>query len=164
MKSSKGMTPTTRGVANDPKIADTKSRKSTRLIKKTTGDFSKKSGTSKDSKMTKFSKALPPLDITKLESLSNPNKERLTVIKSNEDSESNKTKLSSKFWGYPDLSPGIENLFNAMELNDQIRNLLISMNLCSIKSMIQLSNLDLNDVIAFFHAKIYETLIFKRQS
>ena len=121
------MTPTTRGVADDPKVADTKSRRSEKLIKKTTDDLSKKSSTSKDSKMTKFSKALPPIDITKLESLSNPNKDRLTV-------------------------------------NEQIKNLLISMNLCSIKIMIQVSNLDLNDVIAFFHAKIYETLIFKRQS
>ena len=84
--------------------------------------------------MTRFFKALPTLDITKLESLSNPNNERLTVIKSNEDSESNKTKLSSKIWGSPDFSPGIERLFNAMELYEQIRNLLISMNLCSIKN------------------------------
>ena len=158
------MTPTTRGVANDPKVADTKSRRSARLIKKTTGDLSKKSSTSKDSKMTKFSKALPTLDITKLESLSNPNKERLTVIKSNEDSESSKTKLSSKFGGLLICLLELKDLFNAMELNEQIRNLLISMNLCSIKSMIQLSNLDLSDVIAFFHAKIYETPIFKRQS
>ena len=71
---SEGMTSTTKGVTNDPKIADTKSRKSARLIKKTTVDSSKKSSTSKDSKMTKFSKALPSLDITKLELLSNPNR------------------------------------------------------------------------------------------
>ena len=115
MKPCKEMTPTTRGVANDPKVADTKSRKSARLIKKATGDLSKRSSTYKDSKMTKFSKALQPLDITKLESLSNPNKELLTVIKSNEDSESSKTNLSSKIWGSPDLSPGIERLFNAKE-------------------------------------------------
>ena len=51
------------------------------------------------------------------------------------------------------MSPGIERLFNTMELNEQIRNSLISMNLCSIKSMIQLSNLDLSDVIAFFSRK-----------
>ena len=60
MKSSIGMTPTTRGVVNDPKVADNKSRRSARLIKKTTGDLSKKSSTSKDSKMTKFSKAYHP--------------------------------------------------------------------------------------------------------
>ena len=110
MKPSKGMTPTARGVASGPKVADTKSRESARLIKKTNGDFSKKSSTSKDSKITKSSKALPPLDITKLESLSNPK------------------------WGSPDLSPGIENKLNVMGLNYKIRNLLISMNLCSIKS------------------------------
>jgi hypothetical protein len=39
--------------------------------------------------------------------------------------------MSSKSWGSPDLSPGIENLFHVMELNGQIRNPLISMNLCS---------------------------------
>ena len=100
MKSSKGgMTPTTRRVSNDPKLANNKSTKLARLIKKTTGDLSKRSNTSKDSKMTKFSKVLPPLDITKFESLSNPNKERLIIIKSNEDSESSKTKFSSNFGG-----------------------------------------------------------------
>ena len=48
------------------------------------------------------------------------------------------------------MSPEIENLLNVMQLNDQIREPLISINLCSIKSMIQMSNLDLNDVIASF--------------
>ena len=72
--------------------------------------------------------------------------------------------LTEQFNPLINVSFELKNSFNVMELNDQIRNLLISMNLCSIKSMIQLSNLDLNDVIAFFHAKIYETLIFKIRS
>ena len=75
------------------------------------------------------------------------------VIKSTEYSESSNTKLSFKFWGSPDLSLGIEKLFTALELNDHIKNLLISMNLCSIKNTIQLSYLDLNGVIASFSRK-----------
>ena len=68
MKPSTGTKPTTRGVASDPKVADTKSRKSVRLIKKTTGYLSKISSTSKDPKMNRLSKESPSLDITKLES------------------------------------------------------------------------------------------------
>jgi hypothetical protein len=39
-----------------------------------------------------------------------------------EDSENSKSKLSSKmsFWGSPDSSPGIEKLFNAMNLCDNL--------------------------------------------
>jgi hypothetical protein len=52
----------------------------------------------------------------KLETLYSPNKGTSKVIKTHEDSENsnNKSKSSSKmsFLGSPDLSPGIEKLFN----------------------------------------------------
>ena len=57
------------------------------------------------------------------------------------------------FWGSPDLSPGIESLFNAMDLSDNSKSLIIFMNLCKMKNMIQLSNLDLHDVSNLFSRK-----------
>jgi hypothetical protein len=50
------------------------------------------------------------------------------------------------FWGSPDLSPGIEKLFNAMNLCDNSKSLIISINLCNIKNMIHLSNLELDEL------------------
>jgi hypothetical protein len=50
------------------------------------------------------------------------------------------------FWGSPDLSPGIESLFNEMNLCDSSKSLIITINLCTIKNMIQFSNLDLDDI------------------
>jgi hypothetical protein len=50
------------------------------------------------------------------------------------------------FWGSPDLSPGIEKLFNAMNLCENSKSLIISINLCNIKNMIQLSNLELDEL------------------
>jgi hypothetical protein len=53
-------------------------------------------------------------------------------------------------WGSPDLSPGIEKLFNDMDLSDKSKSLMISVNLCNMKNMIQLSNLDLDDISNLF--------------
>jgi hypothetical protein len=50
------------------------------------------------------------------------------------------------FWGSPDLSPGIEKLFDAMNLCDNSKSLIISINLCNIKNMIHLSNLELDEL------------------
>jgi hypothetical protein len=91
----------------------------------------------------------------KLETLYSPNKGSRTVINSHEDNDNIKSKLSSimSFWGSPDLSPGIENLFNEMNLCDSSKSLVISINLCTIKNMIQLSNLDLDDISTLFPNK-----------
>jgi hypothetical protein len=53
------------------------------------------------------------------------------------------------FWDSPDLSPGIENLFNAMNLCDNSKSLIILINLCNIKNMIHLSNLELDELSRF---------------
>jgi hypothetical protein len=50
------------------------------------------------------------------------------------------------FWGSPDLSPGIEKFFNAMNLCDNSKSLIISINQCNIKNMIHLSNLELDEL------------------
>jgi hypothetical protein len=57
------------------------------------------------------------------------------------------------FLGLPDLSPGIESLFSEMNLCGSSKSLIISINLCTIKSMIQLSNLDLDDISTLFSRK-----------
>ena len=57
------------------------------------------------------------------------------------------------FWGSPDSSSGIETILTAIDLNDNSRLLITSMNLCNIKNMIQLSNLDLEDVGNLFSRK-----------
>jgi hypothetical protein len=54
------------------------------------------------------------------------------------------------FWGSPDLSPGIEKLFNAINLCANFNSLLISINLCNIKDMIHLSNLELDELSSLF--------------
>jgi hypothetical protein len=90
----------------------------------------------------------------KLESLYSPNKGSPKVIKSHEDSENSniKSKSSSKmsFLGSPDLSPGIEKLFNAMSLCENSKSLIISINLWNIKNMIHLSNLELDELSSLF--------------
>jgi hypothetical protein len=54
------------------------------------------------------------------------------------------------FWGSPDLYPGIEKLFNAMNLCDNSKSLIIPIHLCTIKNMIHLSNLELDELSRFF--------------
>jgi hypothetical protein len=53
----------------------------------------------------------------KLETLHSPTKRSPMVIKSHEDSDNSKSKSSYKvsFWGSPNLSPGIENTFTAID-------------------------------------------------
>jgi hypothetical protein len=67
--------------------------------------------------MPKIIKSSSSAEKAKLESFYSPNKGSPKVIKFYEDSENsnNNSKLSSKIscWGSPDLSPGIEKLFNA---------------------------------------------------
>jgi hypothetical protein len=102
-------------------------------------------------------KSSSSIEKAKLETLYSPNKGIPKIIKSHEDSEnsSNKSKLSSKmyFWGSTDLSPGVEKLFNAMNICDNSKSLIISINLCNIKNMIHLSNLELDELSSLFSSK-----------
>jgi hypothetical protein len=104
--------------------------------------------------MPKIVKSSSSTEKTKLETLYIPNKGSPKVIKSHEDSENSKNKSisSSKmsFWGSPDLSTVIEKLFNAMNLCENSKSLIISMNLCNIKNMIHLSNLELDELSSLF--------------
>jgi hypothetical protein len=104
--------------------------------------------------MPKIVKSSSSTEKAKLETLYSPNKGSPKVIKIHEDSENSnsKSKSSSKmsFCGSPDLSPGIEKIFNAMNLCDNSKALIISMNLCNIKNIIHLSNLELHEPSSLF--------------
>jgi hypothetical protein len=71
--------------------------------------------------------------------------------------------LSAKasFWGSPDISSGIEKLFEVMGLYNKSKNLIISMNLCSIKNIIQLSNLNLHDLGNTFSRQVLRDSVFQ---
>jgi hypothetical protein len=97
--------------------------------------------------MPKIFKSSSSTEKAKLETLYSPNKGSPKVIKSHEDSKNsnNESESSSKmsFWVSPDSSPRNEKLFNAMSLFDNSNSLIISINLCKVKNMIHLSNLEL---------------------
>jgi hypothetical protein len=78
--------------------------------------------------MPKIVKSSSSTEKAKLERLYSPNKGSSKVKKRHEDSENidDKSKSSSKmsFWGSPDLSQGIEKLFDAMNLGDNSKSLI----------------------------------------
>jgi hypothetical protein len=116
-------------------------------------------------KLNQLKKSSSSTEKAKLETLYSPNKGSPKVIKSHEDSENsnNKSKSSSKvsFWRSPDLSPGIEKLFNAMNLCDSSKSLIISINLCNIKNMIHLSSLELDELSSLFSRRDLWDLSFQ---
>jgi hypothetical protein len=118
--------------------------------------------------MPKIIKSSSSTEKAKVETLYSPNKGSPKVIKSHENSENSnsKSKSSSKmsFWGSPDLSLGIEKLFNAMNLCNNSKLLIISINLCNIKNMIHLSNLELDELSSLFHVETYGIQVSKTQS
>jgi hypothetical protein len=119
--------------------------------------------TSKDVQMPKIVNSPSSYQKQKLDILHSSKKTNPTVIKSHEDSHSIKSNSSSKksFWGSPDISSGIENLFDAMGLYEKSKSLIISMNLCSIKNMIQLSELDFHDVTNLFPRQDLRESVFQ---
>jgi hypothetical protein len=129
---------TKREVSHEPREIEGKHRRSSRLNKKHPGSHSRKSNTPAGAKMPKIVKSSSSTEKAKLETLYSPNKGSPKVIKSHEDSKNSNSKSSSKmsFWGSPDLSPIIEKLFNAMNLCENSKSLIISINLCNIKNMI----------------------------
>jgi hypothetical protein len=145
---------TKREVSHDPKHIKPKQRRSSRLNRKHPSSHSRKSNTPTEAKMPKIVKSSSSTEKVKLEALYSPNKGSPKVIKSHEDNENSNSnsKSSSKmsFWGSPDLSPGIENLLNEMSLCENSKSLIISINLCNIKNMIYLSNLELDELSSLF--------------
>jgi hypothetical protein len=119
------------------------------------GSHSKKSYTTIETKFPEIVKSSLSADTPKMETLYTLNKGSPKVIKSNEDSENSKSKSSFKksFWWSPDSSSGIEKLFITMNLCDSSKSFFTSINICNIKNMIHLSNLELNELSSLFSRK-----------
>jgi hypothetical protein len=92
------------------------------LNRKHPSSHSRKSSLSTEVELPKIVKSSSSTEKAELETLYSPNKDSSKVIKRHEDSENsnNESESSSKisFWNSPDLSPGIEKLFNPMNLCD----------------------------------------------
>jgi hypothetical protein len=163
--------PTRKGATHNPREVDQGPRRSTRTMKEQPGNYprrpqkrqTKRLVTSKDVKMPKIFKSPSSSQKQKLDLLQSPKKNNPTVTKSHEDSHSIKCNSSSKksFWGSPDISSGIENLFDALGLYEKSKSLIIAMNLCSIKNMIQLSELDFHDVVNLFPRQDLRESVFQ---
>jgi hypothetical protein len=149
---------TKRELSYTPREIEPRQQRSSRLNRKHPGSHSRNSPTSTEAKMPKIVKSSSSTEKYKLEKLYSPNKGTPKVIKINEDSENsnNKSKSSSimSFWVSSDSSPGNEKLFNAMNLCDDSKSLIISMNLCIIKNMIHLSNLELDGLRNLFAQRL----------
>jgi hypothetical protein len=78
--------------------------------------------TSKDVNTPNIVKSPSSSQKQKVDILHSPKKNNPTAIKSHEDSPSIKSNSISKksFWGSPDISSGIENLFDAMGLYENL--------------------------------------------
>jgi hypothetical protein len=70
-------------------------------------------------------------------------------------------KLKMSFWESPDLSSGVDILSKAMVLKDFSRLVITSMNLWSIKQMVQLFNLDLYEIVNDFLHQDLRDLAFQ---
>jgi hypothetical protein len=146
-----------RQISHDPREIESRKRRSSRLNRKHPGSHSRKSSTSTEAKMPNIVKSSSYTEMTKLETLYSSNKGIPMVIESHEDSENSNSKSKSSssisFWGSPELSPGIEKSFNTMSLCDNSKSLIISINLCNIKNMIHLSNLELEELSIVYSRK-----------
>jgi hypothetical protein len=103
---------TKREVSHDP-----------RSKRKLPGSQSRKTSTSTEAKLPEIIKASSSTVKTDLEKLYSPNQGCAKFIKFHGNSENSKSKSSSETssWASPDLSPGIETLFNAMNLYDDFK-------------------------------------------
>jgi hypothetical protein len=113
---------TKREISHDPREIEPRQKRSSRSNRKHPGSHSRKSSTSIEAKIPKIVKSSSSTEHLKLETLYSPHKGIPKVIKSHQYSENSKSKSKSSkisFWSSPDLSPGIEKLFNAMNLCDR---------------------------------------------
>jgi hypothetical protein len=65
------------------------------------------------------------------------------------------------FLASPDLSSGFEDLLKSIDIKDNSRSLIISLNLCSIKNKIQFFNLDLYEVVNLFSRQVSRDSAFQ---
>jgi len=140
-----------REVSHDPRDTKQAPRKSSRLRNKDKErkQTSRGSVSSKESKAPRIIKSSSSSEKSKLATLRTPKR---GSPKTNDDSDDSKSNASSKmsFWGSPDLSVGVENLLKLIKLNGDSKELIISLNVCTVKNMIQLSDQDIDDVTNLF--------------
>ena len=140
-----------REVSYDPRDTKQAPRKSSRLRNKDKErkQTSRGSVSSKESKAPRIIKSSSSSEKSKLATLHTPKR---GSPKTNDDSDDSKSNSSSKmsFWGSPDLSVGVENLLKLIKLNGDSKDLIISLNICTVKNMIQLSDQDIDDVTNLF--------------
>jgi hypothetical protein len=119
-----------REVSHDPREIQPRQRRLSILNEKHPASHSRKSSTSTEAKISKIVKSSSSTEKDTLETLYSPNIGSPRVIKNHEDSENSKSKSSSKmfFSVSLDLSPGIERLFDAVNLCDNSKSLIISIN------------------------------------
>jgi hypothetical protein len=98
------------------------------LNRKYPGSHYRKSSTSTEAKMPKIVKLSSSIEKPKRETLYSPYKGSPKVIKCHEDSVNSNSISSSKmsFWGSQDLPPGMEKLFDAINLSDNSKSLIFS--------------------------------------
>jgi hypothetical protein len=121
-----------KGSHPNPRDVDQGRRRSTRTNKKHPGDQARKtedrqtkrSISSRDTKMPKIIKSTSSIEKQKLDILPNPKKVNPMVTKSHEDSHSNNNKASAKasFWSSPDISSGIEKLLKSWACTISLRH------------------------------------------
>jgi hypothetical protein len=119
--------PTKREVTQNPRDSDQGLRRSARISKKQPGDHARKpqdrqtkrSVSSRDTKMPKIIKSASSIEEQKLDILPNPKKVNPTVTESHVKIFiviTSKSSVKTSFWGSPDISSGIEKLFEVMGL------------------------------------------------
>jgi hypothetical protein len=99
--------------------------------------------------MSLLTKRLFGLNVRDISNIRTPKK---GSHKNDDDSDNSKSNSSSKksFWGSPDLSRGIKKLLKLINLNEDSKFLIISMDLDNVRNMIQLSDQDLHDISSLF--------------
>jgi hypothetical protein len=152
----------TREVSHDPRDTMQVPRKSSRLNNKGPLNTSRRFVSSKASKAPRITKSSPSSEKSKLVKLKSTKKENFKDNDRN-DSKSNSASMLS-LWGSPDLSAGVENVFKLIKLHDDVKILIISMNLCNVRNMIQLSGQVLQDVTDLFSRQDLSDPIFRMQS
>jgi hypothetical protein len=119
----------------------------------------RKSSTWTEAKIPKIVKSSSSTEKSKLETLYSPKIGSHKVIKSHEDSytSNSKSKSSSNmsFWGSPDLSPGIQKLFDAINVCENSKAFIILIICLTSRTWSIYQIWNYVTLTAYFHAETY---------
>ena len=149
----------TRQVSHHPRDTIQAPRFSSRLKNKWILQTSKRSVRYKGYKAPKIIKSLSSFEKSKLAKPRTPE----TGSWKKDDSDESKSNSLSKmsFWGSLDLSIGVEILCKLTKSNEDASFLIMSMNLCNVRNMIQLPDQDSHDVASLFSCHDLSDPIFQ---